>query len=393
MKLLVLGASNDQIPVYTKAKELGIKTIAVDYNPNSPAFEYADEVVIASIKHPDKLLSAIEGLNFNGVMTLGVEISPTVSMIAKKYNLIAVDEETALATTNKGIRSMRLNGKVPIPKFQIVSKPAQITMQLPFVIKPSDSSASRGVRRVDYERDINEAFDNAIKHSSDGKVVIEELLKGSEISIEGFMYHGKLYVTGFADRNYSTFKNTPEQPLFIENGSLSPSRLSDRLVKEAHEVFEKAALECGITDGPTKGDLIVTKEKVVVIEVTSRLSGGGFCSRIQPLQNGTDIVKATIQWHMGLPIDIDCLLPKFNQAVCHRFYIHQPGEIVSITGFKLYEGIIHLVKQYDFKVGDMLSPLEYINRLFYVISQGDTRKEALMYAESALNKIKILTRR
>jgi len=397
--LIILGAARDQIPAYQRASYLGIKTIGVDYNPKSPAFDYCDINLIASIKHEDQLISALDTLandvNYIGVMTLGVEISPMVSIVAERYGLVSVDYTTAMVTTNKCLRNLRLTEciDVNIPKYQIVKSFWAITLSYPFVIKPSDSSASRGVRRVDQASDLPNAFNEAMKHSSDGRVLVEELIDGQQISIEGFMHCGKMHVTGFADRNYQTIPNTPTQPLFIEDGSNSPSMISNELYTKACTMFESAALACGITDGPSKGDLIINDD-VYVIEITSRLSGGGFCSRIQPLQNGTDIVTATIQWHCKMDVDLELLTKKFNKPVVHRFYFHKPGKIKAIRGIDSImsnEGIRWYVEQYPFKVGDTLQELTYINRLFYIITTGDTLDQAITNAERIIKSVKINT--
>ena len=397
--LICLGCANDQIPMYERARELGIKTIGVDYNPKSPAFEYCDIPLIVSIKHPDVLIPALEAFQtefkFIGVMTMGVEISPIVSLVAKHFGLISVDESTAFITTNKCARSMRLSeNNIPIPKYQILQYHSNITIDMPFVVKPSDSSASRGVRRVDRKEDVEQAFEEARSFSSDGRVLVEEMLVGDEISIEGFMVNGTMHVTGFADRNYSTIPNSIDQPFFIEDGSHSPTLLPHDIYKQACDVFERAALACGITDGASKGDLLVQNGTVYVIEITSRLSGGGFCSRIQALQNGTDIITASIQWHCGLPVDIELLKPKFNKAVTHRFYFHKSGIITSIEGINTImemPGVKYYIQQYPFEEGFELKPVSYINRLFYIITQADTIPEAVKYAEDAINSVKINT--
>ena len=397
--LIILGCSEDQIPAFKRAKAIGIKTIGVDYNPNAPAFEYCDIPLMISVKHEDQLIPSLEELEeefkFIGVMTLGVEISPMVSKVAKRFGLIAVDETTAFLTTNKCARSMCLDERdIPIPCYQVLQDHTKIKMDMPFVIKPSDSSASRGVRRIDHQRDLKEAFNVAKNFSTDNRVLVEEMLSGPEISIEGFMINGTMYVTGFADRNYATVPNTVDQPFFIEDGSNLPSILPDDIQRQACKVFEEAARACGIKDGPSKGDLLVQDGIVYVIEITSRLSGGGFCSRSQAMLNGTDIVTATIQWHCGLPVDVSLITPQFIKPVCHRFYFHKPGVITDIKGIdtiKEMPGVLHYVEQYPFEKGLVLEPITYINRLFYIMTEGDTIQEAVENAENAINSVEINT--
>lgn len=391
--LIILGAGPDQIPAYIQAKKLGINTIAVDYNPDSVAFDYADKILVASVKHIKETISALKKLNetYIGVMTLGVEISPIVAAVAKEFGLISVSEQTAFLTTNKCARNEFLNQtKIQIANYQVVTDIHEVNLNYPFVIKPSDNSASRGVQLVDSVDELKRVFDSSKKLSSDKQLLIEEYLSGPEISIEGFMLNGKMYVTGFADRNYS--RNPEFYPFFVEDGGDYPTFLSQDIVAEAKKVFEQAALALGITEGPSKGDLIVTDSGVKVIEITSRLSGGGFCSRIVPLQTGVDIVRATIQWACGLTVFADDFIPKYNKAISHRFFFHKPGKIKAIKGLdkiKEMPGIVDVVIQRPFDVGDVLEPVSYANRLFYVIAIADDRETAIKYATDAIASVEI----
>ena len=394
--LIVLGAGPDQVPVYMEAQKLGIKTIAVDYNPKSEAFKFSNEKIIASVKDKEETINALKsfGKEYAGVMTLGVEISPVVSAVANAFGLTSVSERTAYLTHNKCARNEELKkNKIPIPDYQIVEDQKQISMGFPFVIKPSDNSASRGVQIVDGHEILKDAYEIAESFSSDGKVLIEEQLSGPEISIEGFMLNGKMHVTGFADRNYS--RNKDFYPFFVEDGGDYPTILSNDIIREANEIFEKAALALGIENGPSKGDLIVTGQGVKVIEITSRLSGGGFCSRIIPLHNGINIVAETIKWACGIKVDEEELEPKYCKNISHRFHFHDQGKIIKITGLKELEklpGIEDIVIQRPFDIGDVLDPVNYANRLFYVISSSDKdRATAIKYAENAIKSVQIIT--
>ncbi|WP_022664669.1 ATP-grasp domain-containing protein [Desulfospira joergensenii] len=390
--LIVLGAGPDQVPAYVEAKKLGIKTIAVDYNPKSVAFTNADISLIASVKDREETIKALKNLNqeYCGVLTLGVEISPVVAAIAKEFGLNGVSEKTAYLTTNKCARyEMLADTGVLIPKFQIVKDMASIGMDYPFVIKPSDNSASRGVRFIANEKDLKSSFEDARRLSTDGMALIEEYLDGAQISIEGLMVNNKLHCTAYGDRNYD--RNPDFYPFFVEDGGDSPSKY-DEFKDQAIQAFEKAAQILGIENGPTKGDLILHDNKVYVIEVTSRLSGGGFCTRIVYNQTGVNLVIPTIKQACGLPVEDKDFLPDRKKYVSCRFFFHEPGKIVSIQGLDKIEempGIVDFVMQRPIKIGDVLEPVSYANRLFYVIAVADDRKTAIKYSEDAINSVEI----
>ena len=95
-----------------------------------------------------------------------------------------------------------------------------------------------------------------------------------------------------------------------------------------------------------------------------------------------------------MEIPAELLNPNSSWAVAHRFYFHQPGIITGIEGIPAVESmpkVFDYVEQRPFKVGDQLESLEYINRLFYVITRAETIPEAIACAEAAINSVKIRT--
>jgi biotin carboxylase len=390
--LVILGAGPQQVLAYEKAKAMGIKTVALDANPHALAFKSADKSLVANIKNTEECIQALElsGLSFSGVMTYGVDISPVVSAIAAHFDLISVSENVAYNTTHKGARSTQLaEHKIPIPQFcileNLINEPP---FEFPFVIKPSDNSGSRGVQQVRDDKEWQQAFEEAKTYSSDGQVIAEEMLFGDEISIEGFVVDGELIIYGFTDRNY--LKSVEYDPFFMEDGSSGPSLLPAEITLEAEDVFRKAIKALGINWGPTKGDLISTKEGVYVLEITSRLSPG--FSIFLPQVVGVDPLSETIKWVVGWKIDKNDLVPKFSKGVAHRYYFHKPGKIVSIKGIDQLghlPGVINVMKLQEFDVGHKLTKPTYINRLFYIIVVGETRELAEQLAKNALESVRI----
>src|SRR3989344_410896 len=124
--LIVLGAGPHQIPIYKTATQLGLKTLAVDYNPNAVAIQYADEFLCASVNNKNKE-ECVEKLKkssfkYRGVVASGIEVSPLAAAIAKEFNLIWVSETVAHNTTNKCARSILLQkAGIHVPKFEIIN--------------------------------------------------------------------------------------------------------------------------------------------------------------------------------------------------------------------------------------------------------------------------------
>lgn len=395
--LLIIGAGPDQVPAYERAHKLGIDTVAVDFNPEAPAFSLAKEHYVVSTRDIDGVVDIAKkidsSLGLDGVMTIGAEVSPTVAAVANALNLPGVSPEVAYLTTNKCARAQVFEAAhVNFPKYAVLDKNhLEHPLTYPLVIKPSDNSASRGVEIIENNKQLMEKFSNALSLSGDDTIILEEFVSGDQISIEGVVVNGKLHVTAIADRNYS--RNDYFYPLMVEDGGEMPTKHPQNIIDAMCEEFEKAVKAVGIHIGPTKGDLIISESgKVYVIEVTSRLSGGGFCSRVVPRVNGINIVDATILLAVGKKVDTNSLKPKFSKGMCHRYFFHDAGTITNIRGFENLSqqpGVVEVVKNRDFVVGQKLDPPTYANRLFYLITIAEDRASAIQQADDAMASVTI----
>ena len=59
--MLILGASEDQLPVYLEARRRGIRTIGVDMRGDRPALAYADEWLPVSTRDHAGIVAALDG--------------------------------------------------------------------------------------------------------------------------------------------------------------------------------------------------------------------------------------------------------------------------------------------------------------------------------------------
>lgn len=186
-KIMILGASILQLPAIEKAKEMGYEVIAVDMNPKAVGFEVPG--VIKEVISTIDILGIVEAAKkhkIDGIMTLATDMPMrSVAAVAKEMNLIGIDEDTALKATNKAEMRVALqNGGVPIPKFFKVSNKEEYMeavkeFTVPFIVKPADSSGSRGIFEVIDLADqdlIKEAYDYCRPFSKVGDVVVEEYM-------------------------------------------------------------------------------------------------------------------------------------------------------------------------------------------------------------------------
>lgn len=393
--LIILGAGPQQEKLYILAKAEGHNIVGVDIDQNACSKKYCDKFLNLSIKKSEQIINELKKINlsYSGVITCGAEVSPQVSAIALEFNLLGIPIDVALDTTDKIRRSNVLSKKrIRIPKFETVKNAKAVSIDLPVVIKPADSSGSRGVELVKNKQELEKAIENAKEISPSNRVICEEFIAdGIEVSIEAFVLDSKPYITGIAERHFLDINET--FPEFIEYGGTMPPTFSESLIEECKKVFTSAIKALNINCGPSKGDLIIKDGKVYVLEITSRTSPG-FASEMQPLNSGIEPLRVLIQWATGNFVSAKNLLPKFNRGVAHRYYIHKKGKVKEIIGIddleknKLVKNLLILNKV---KINDYLGPVSYMNRILYIITEGKTNRTAIRRAERILDKIEVRT--
>lgn len=264
-KLMILGASILQLPAIQKAVEMGLEVIAVDMNPDAVGFKVPGvfREVISTIDI-DGIVEAAKKHKIDGIMTLATDMPMrSVAAVAKEMGLIGIDAETALKATNKvEMRKALHDAQVPIPKFFKVSNENEYMeavkhFNVPFIVKPADSSGSRGifeVKDITNERVISEAYRYCYPYSRVGDVVVEEYMNGPEVSVETISVDGTCHVIQITD------KLTTGAPHYVETGHSQPTQLSKDVSNQIADVAKAANKAIGIVNGPSHTEIIVTSE-------------------------------------------------------------------------------------------------------------------------------------
>src|SRR5262249_26043457 len=152
----------------------------------------------------------------------------------------------------------------------------------PLVIKPANGWGQRGVCRVEDEAHLLPAFDLAcsVSHGNTGAVV-EEHIRGHEVSVNGWVEDGMLAAYCITDRE--VFPGS--RPLGVMRSEIAPSLLDANLVRSAVEVARAGARALGLRRGPCYSQVAVSGERAVLFETAARL-GGGFDADVTRLHSG-----------------------------------------------------------------------------------------------------------
>ncbi len=392
-KIMILGASILQLPAIEKAKEMGLEVIAVDMNPDAEGFKVPGVIkeVISTIDTP-AIIEAARRHRIDGIMTLATDMPMrSVASVAKEMGLTGIDEGTALRATNKAEMRKALKAyNVPVPRFFTASDESEYNevvkqFSVPFIVKPVDSSGSRGIFEVADITDQNmvrKAYDYCKPYLKTGDVIVEEYMSGPEVSVETLSIDGTCHVLQITD------KLTTGAPHYVEMGHSQPTRHSKEIAKKISETAIAANKAIGIKNGPSHTEIIITGEGPKIVEIGARLGGDCITTHLVPLSTGVDMVECNIRIAMGEKPDISC---KYNRGSAIRYLSTENGVIKNIKGLdaaKKTDGVVQVSIVHN--VGDRVDGIKSSgDRVGFVIAQGRNAAEAIKSAESALSTIKV----
>lgn len=404
--ILIIGAGPNQLPAIRMARASGYRVAVTDMNPEAEGFALADTHGIASTRDPEATIAFATDLHrrmpLGGVMTMASESAVTVARTAVALGLPGLDPDAAWRATNKLLRQKCWrDAGVRAPRFGEAKTTAEAirvaeSLGWPVVVKPVDSAGSRGVRKVNVPAEMTAAVKEIAEHSNRPEFLIEEFLVGTEHSIEGIVIDGQVVWCGFSDRNYDKKEIYP--PYFLEDGDTLPTTLSDSMLSAVKDLSTQAVKALGIAWGPVKGDILVAADGPRMIEMAARLSGDYFCYETIPLHNGVNLLKAVMDLSLGLRVTSRELQSKFQRGVALRYVWPKPGRITAIRGVDEVRAMagVHFFnwepRWRDIGVGGVITPARSMGeRVGCVMTHAATRAEAVLIAEDAVQRIRIVT--
>lgn len=385
---MIVGAGRSQIPAIITAKKMGIVTVAIDGNPDAPGLKLADFPEVVSTKDMGGAIKIAIKYEIDGVLTIATDSGVVSTANAAHYlGLVGITPTSAERTTDKSLMRERLAEKgVPGPDFGVaynIEDAQKIITRIgfPVVIKPVDSAGSMGVKKVRNSTELEVAFEYAKSISYSGKVIIEELMKGHEVSIETLTFKGKTNIIAITD------KITSPAPYCVEMGHTIPSNLSGDMQKQICQVTKKGIQTLGIETGGGHTEIKITENGPKIVEMGARL-GGWIAADMVPLSTGVDMVKESITIAMGNEPNSK---QKFSRGAALRVITSKAGKVSSIKGedkVKKAEGII--ISEIYIEKGDVINPLRSgFDRIGRVVAVGQNREIAVQRAETAIKLVQM----
>lgn len=302
-KVMLLGGNYYQMTATKAAKRLGYHVISVDYLPDNPAHQFADEYYNVSTLDKEAILKLAKELKIDGIVSYASDVSaPTAAYVAEKLGLPTNPFDSVLKLTRKDfIRPFMEENNFNVPKgkgftdideafdfFKSIKKPA--------MVKPVDASGSKGVVKVFKDDDFEIAFNTAMNYSISKNIIVEEFIQrdGYQIAGDGFLVDGELRFAGLMNEHFDRLCN-PLVPI----GESYPSILPDDLKEKARLEIQRMMNLLGMRNGALNLDFIVDKNgDVYILEIGPR-NGGNLITDAIKLAMDVDLAEYTIKNAVG----------------------------------------------------------------------------------------------
>ena len=310
-KLLLLGGSAQQIIAIETAKRLGCYTIVCDYLPDNPGQYVADAFYLASTTDKDAILEVAKKEKIDGILAYASDpAAPTAAYVAEQLGLPGNPYESVQILCEKDrFRTFLREHRFFTPYAKGYEKTNEALSDLkegvfrfPVIVKPVDSSGSKGVGQIDKLSEAEEKLNYAFDYSRNGRIIIEEFVEkfGYQIAGDGLSVDGKLMFRCFANDHFNAQCENP----FVPISASFPYNMPDWVQEKVHNEIQRLITLLKMKTCTYNFDMRIDKDyNVYLMEVAPR-DGGNYIPQLIRYATGIDLVECSVKAALGETIEV-----------------------------------------------------------------------------------------
>ncbi len=372
-KVIILGAGIYQVPLIKQAKSMGLYVIVISIKGNYPGFDLADKCYYVDTKNYEEILKIALQERIDGICTTGTDVAvKTIGYVCEKMNLHGLDIASANRATDKFLMKEAFKKHGVRTSDFIKAKKAKDAINFlnnvnkAIVLKPVDSSGSRGVTKVQSAEEVINKFDEILKYSRKDYIIAEEFVEGNEIGIDLFVYENRIVLN--AVHGKMTFHNGYSD---VPIGHYFPFEASDELLKDINTEAENVVKAMGFNNCAVNMDVLIRDEKAYIIEASGR--AGATCipeliSKYYGFNYYEKILRTALGWDVDFEVSTLCpcaaklLTSNKSGIIKKQEYIKEKGSSTEVS--------------FDYNIGDyvnkfMVGP----DRIGHIIVNGNNFDE------------------
>lgn len=394
-KILILGASVNQVPLIQRAKRFGLYTVVCDFRVDVPGAEFADKFYHVNCLDVNRMVEIGRKERVHGIITNSEPLFLAMSKIASELELRCLTEEMTKLFKNKYLMRefCRKNG-ILSPKYRLCLNINEAldfyeTIQKKCIIKPLDNSASRGVFSINSADDLLSYFEESISNSTTNNkgVIIEEYISGTEFTIDGIKTNSGHKSLVISKKEHYDYNENIAYQLYFSNDDEQFSynelrETNDRLVNKTNMPF-----------GLTHAEYKYQNGQFYLIEIQARGGGNFIATDIVPYMSGIDTYDLNVLWAIGEDVDIQI---DYNCLPNHYVVLHffdTPKEEGNVTRIEGEDLLLQETMKYElfFKIGDTIQrAADDSTRVGYYIACSESKEDLLHLMKNIDNTFKII---
>ena len=306
---MLLGGARHQVPAISAARRLGLRTVLCDYLPDNPGQFFSDVFYQESTTDRERMLEIARKEGVGGVLSFGTDVAaPTAAYVCERLGLPTNPLAAVETLSEKHLFRDHLSAAgLPCPRHVRLSSdtPASEVLELvrdmraPIVIKPTDSSGSKGITVLGAldEASVERALCHAREYSRNGTLVLEEYIRSSFPRVVG----GDVFVVGGEVRFWGLMSCLRDESLggLVPVGERWPSGLSAAQDAAVRGQVQALVTSLGIRFGEMNVEVILGEDGTpYFLELAARAGGNMIPVQLSDI-SGVDLVEANVRCAMG----------------------------------------------------------------------------------------------
>ena len=306
-KILMLGGSAQQVVAINAARDLGYYTVLCDYLPDNPGQYVADKYYNASTTDIEAVYEIAMTEKVSGILAYASDPAALPAAIvaerlglptnpAKSVEILGVKHKFRRFLSDNGFACPKFHTFHPTDDVEEI-KDAVNGFSFPIVVKPTDSSGSKGVTTLNGTDGLPEAIAWADSYSRNKILIAEEFIYRGFPDVVGgdiFVDDGKIVLFG----DMTCLRGDHGKGL-VPIGERFPAGLNVIETKRIHADLQRLVTMLGIRFGELNIEVLLDKDdNVHFLEVGPRAGGNMIPIQLSDAF-GVDLVRANVQAAMG----------------------------------------------------------------------------------------------
>lgn len=362
-KILIIGSGWEQLSLVEEIKQQGHYLIATHPNIKADGFKLADQYYVKDSRDISGHIRIAQTHNIDAIITDNCDFSfYTASVVASKLGLPFASIQSAVFSNDKfAQREAVSKSNVKQPLYRKVKtidelNAASEIVKFPAILKPVDSRGTFGVTIIENEKQLVDAFYDAIDNSYSRTLILEQFISGTLVTVDGFCFSNGHQSLTVASRKFDEGPKPVTKEIIYP--ALFDTSVNESLMKAHHQVVNSL----GYTTGHTHGEYILTQNnEIYLVECTNRGGGVYTSSVIVPLLTEYPINSILINQALGCddyaPANLG--IGSMKKAVMLTFMDYEVGKVIDEINIEHLQKLPYVVRfRSKYGTNDMIESIE-----------------------------------